>query len=299
MKKVLKVCTAIRDKDFEDRIIELIARHEWKHSFVNIDDIVNEHRRDTLFYIVEDNYTSILDLIELHNSCALNFIPVVILSNSEGSKHFNWIKRVRNPEKYFHIKANSFFESMTQIVNTMDALRDTFQFKKIDQFREDVSFSFKRSGDSSLFLNDILPRMLDLLYAERGSIMILNKNNNLVIQASTKKNLVGLEVEYKPDSVAWTVIDTKKPIFVENIEDDSRFQKGKGYAKDYFLSIPIFVNGEITGVLNLSDKIVSLLFDAADHENANKLISILEPYININLLLEHGVEIKNDIEISI
>jgi hypothetical protein len=298
MKKVLKVCTAIRDKDYEDRIVDIITKNDWKHSFVNIDDIVNEHRRDSLFYIVEDNYTSILDLIELHNSCALNFIPVIILS-SDLSKHSNWVKRVRNPEKYFHIRSANFIESMNQIVCTMDVLRDTYQFKKIDQFREDVSVSFRKNENFSGFMGDILPGMLDLLYAERGSVMILNKNNNLVIQAATKQNLVGLEVEYKSDSVAWTVIDTQKPIFVENIEDDSRFQKGKGYAKDYFLSIPIFVNGNITGVLNLSDKIVSLLFDQSDYDNANNLIKIIEPYIYINLLHESNCELRNDIEISI
>ena len=298
MKKVLKVCTAIRDKDHEDRIIDIIAKNDWKHSFVNIDDIVNEHRRDSLFYIIEDSYTSILDLIELHNSCTLNFIPVVILS-PEGSKYSGWIKRVRNPEKYFHIKFANFIESMPQIVSTMDVLRDTYQFKKIDQFREEVAASFKNNKEFSGFMGEILPGMLDLLYAERGSVMVLNKDNNLVIQAATKQNLVGLEVEYKPDSVAWTVIDTKKPIFVENIENDSRFQKGKGYAKDYFLSLPIFVNGEIMGVLNLSDKIVSLLFDQSDFANANNLIKIIEPYIYINQLHESNCELDNDIEISI
>jgi hypothetical protein len=298
MKKGLKVCTAVRDKDFEDKIIKAIESIDCRHSFVNIDDIVNEHRRDTLFYIVEDNYSSILDLIELHNSCTLNFLPVVILS-SANSKHVNWIKRVRNPEKYFHIKSDLLMASMPQIISTMDALRDTYQFKKISQFRDDVSTSFKSHPEFSGFINDILPRMLDLLYAERGSIMILNKNNNLVIEASTKKHLLGLEVEYKPDSVAWTVIDMQKPVFVENIEDDFRFQKGKGYAKDYFLSIPIFVNGHINGVLNLSDKIVSLLFDSADHENANNLIKILEPYLQIKMLVENCGNSESDIEISI
>ncbi len=298
MKKGLKVCTAVRDKDFEDRIINVINSEGWKHSFVNIDDIVNEHRRDTLFYIVEDNYSSILDLIELHNSCTLNFLPVVILS-AEDSKHSNWINKVRNPEKYFHIKSRMFLETMPQIVNTMDVLRDTYQFKKISQFRGDVSASYKKHQNFQNFINDVLPGMLDLLYAERGSIMLLNKNNNLVIEASTKKHLVGLEVEYKPDSVAWTVIDTRKPVFVENIEDDSRFKKGEGYSKDYFLSIPIFVNDNINGVLNLSDKIVSLLFDAADHENANNLIKILEPYLQIKMLMENEGAHDSDIEISI
>ncbi len=283
MKKGLKVCTAIRDENYENRTIDILKSKDWIHSFVDIDDIVNEHRKNSLFFIVEDSYTSILDLIELHNSCALNFLPVIILSN-EGSRHCNWAKRVRYPEKYFQVKTDCFIESAVQIISTMDALRDTYQFKKTSQFREDVSSSFKKHPLFSDFLNDILPRMLDLLYAERGSIMILNKKNNLVVEASTKKELVGLEVEYKPDSVAWTVINSEKPVFVEDIENDPRFKKGTGYTKDYFLSTPIFVNGKIIGVLNLSDKMVSLLFDASDNENARNLLKMIEPYFYIDLL---------------
>ena len=60
-------------------------------------------------------------------------------------------------------------------------------------------------------------------------------------------------------------------------------QKGymneKKYSKDYFLSIPVFVGGEIKGVFNLSDKLVSLLFDKTDLERANIFLTMLEPEI--------------------
>lgn len=281
MRKELRICTAIRDKEYEDRIVLLTKSQGWKHSLVNVDDIVSEHRRDTLFFIVEDSYSSILDLIEIHNSCELNFIPVVVLSGDD-SKHSNWIKRVKHPEKYFHVNMNCFSEFMVQAVKTMDALRDTYYYKKISGFRENTADAFKNNEKFSDFLSKVLPDLLELLYTERGSIMLLNGKKNLVVEAATKKELVGIEVEYKKESVAWTVIDTQKPVFVENIENDSRFKKMTGYSKDYFLSLPVFVHGEISGVLNLSDKVVSLLFDTNDYNNATNLLSILEPYLLIN-----------------
>ncbi len=281
MEKELKICTAIRDKDFEDQVVMMAKSQGWKNSFVNIDDIVTEHGRDKLFFIVEDSYTSILDLIELHNSCELNFIPVIIVSR-DNSKYLNWVKAVKFPEKYFSIGMRDFSELMVKLVKTMDVLRDTYYYKKIAIFRENTAECYKRNESFSDFINEALPRLLELLYTERGSIMLLNCRKNLVVEAASKKEIVGLEVEHKPDSVAWTVIDTEKPVFVEDIDKDPRFKKGQGYSKDYFLSLPIFVHDKIAGVLNLTDKMVSLLFDSNDYENANNLLGILEPYFLLN-----------------
>ena len=287
MKKELKICTAIRNKEYEDRVIFLSKTQGWKHSFVNIDNI---HQQDSLFFIVEDSYSSILELIELHNSVDLNFIPVIIVSEND-SKRSNWIKAVKYPEKYFQTSINFLNESMVQIVKTMDTLRDTYYYKRISIFRENISSIYK-NGTFQEFTNEVLSNLLKLLYADRGSIMLLNEKNNLVIEASSKKELNGLEVSYKPDTVAWTVIDTQKPVFVENIDNDPRFKKGEGYSKDYFLSIPIFVDGKIAGVLNLSDKIISLLFDTSDYNNANYLLSIVEPYLILNYLKK---QLKGDV----
>jgi len=283
LRKELKICTAIRNKEFEDRVVLISGTQGWKHSFVNIDDIVSEHRRDSLFFIVEDSYASILELIELHNSCDLNFIPVIVVSEKD-SKYSNWIKAVKYPEKYFHTNIDFLSESMVQIVRTMDVLRDTYYYKRTSQFRENTAASYKENEHFQDFIGEILVKLLELLYTDRGSIMLLNERNNLVVEAATKKELVGLEVAYKPDSVSWTVIDTQKPVFVENIESDTRFKKGEGYSKDYFLSLPIFVDNKIAGVLNMSDKIVSLLFDTSDYNNASNLLSIIEPYLLLNSL---------------
>ena len=85
-----------------------------------------------------------------------------------------------------------------------------------------------------------------------------------------------------------------KPIFVENIDNDPRFKKSSsGYTKDHFMSIPIFLNKKIAGVFNLSDKMVSLLFDNNDYEKANELLSVLEPYLYINKLANYIRTLRN------
>lgn len=286
MGKKLKVCTAIRNKDVEDSIKEIIQSQGWKHSNVNTGDILGDNRKDTLVFIIEDSYSSILNFIEKHNSSELNFLPTIILS-AEDSHHSDWVRYVKYSEKYFHTGAKHFKEILVQVVKTMNAFRNSSDFKRLHKFREAIANSFKEKDDFKGFMNAVLPDMLDLLHADRGSVMLLNNDGHLVIEASSKKELVGLEVAYKKESVAWTVMDTKKPVFVEDVENDSRFQKMQGYNKDYFLSIPIFLDkDEIIGVLNLSDKTISLLFDQIDHENANMLLDILEPYFFIEKKLK-------------
>lgn len=290
----LKICTAIRNKDFEDEIIKIIQDSGWVHSNVNIDDIVNEHRSANQVFIVEDNYSQILNLIEFHNSCYLNFIPVIVLSTPE-SKCKEWVKGVKFPEKYFHCGLMNFRMIAVQTINTMSAMAEAHRNLVVKKFRETTSVIFKKSAlDFRAFLSEALDMSLDMLYAERGSIMLLNEKGNLVVEAATKKAIIGLEIPPSNDNVAWTVINTAKPVFVENIDNDPRFKKsGSGYAKDYFMSIPIFLNKKIAGVFNLSDKMVSLLFDNSDYEKANELLNVLEPYLYINKLANYIRSLKN------
>ena len=290
----LKICTAIRNKDIEDEIIKLIENEGWVHSNVNIDDIVNEHRSVNHVFIVEDNYSQILNLVEYHNSCHLNFIPTVVLSSAD-SKFKDGVKGVKYPEKYFHSGLLNFRLIAPQTINTMVALAEAHRNLVVKKYRESVNAVFKRSAlDFRSFLSETLVMSLDILYAERGSIMLLNENGNLVVEAATKKEIVGIEIP-PCDNVAWTVVNTMKPVFVENIDSDPRFKKsGSGYAKDYFMSLPIFLNRKIAGVFNLSDKMVSLLFDNDDYEKANELLVVLEPYLYINNLTKYVRTLKNN-----
>ncbi|MBQ3369363.1 GAF domain-containing protein [bacterium] len=292
--KNLKICTAIRNKAIEDEIIKIIQDSGWRHSNVIMDDVLNEHRSVDQVFIIEDNYSQILNLVEFHNSCYLNFIPTVVLS-AVDSKCKDWVKGVKFPEKYFHCGLMNFRMIAPQTIETMSALAEAHKNLIVKKYREATTATFKKSAlDFRAFLDEVLSMSLDILYAGRGSIMLLNEKGNLVIEAATKKEIVGIEIPPSNENVAWTVVNTMKPIFVENIDNDPRFKKSSsGYTKDHFMSIPIFLNKKIAGVFNLSDKMVSLLFDNNDYEKANELLSVLEPYLYINKLANYIRTLRN------
>ena len=292
--KNLKICTAIRNKAIEDEIIKIIQDSGWRHSNVIMDDVLNEHRSVDQVFIIEDNYSQILNLVEFHNSCYLNFIPTVVLS-AVDSKCKDWVKGVKFPEKYFHCGLMNFRMIAPQTIETMSALAEAHKNLIVKKYREATTATFKKSAlDFRAFLDEVLSMSLDILYAGRGSIMLLNEKGNLVIEAATKKEIVGIEIPPSNENVAWTVVNTMKPIFVENIDNDPRFKKSSSeYTKDHFMSIPIFLNKKIAGVFNLSDKMVSLLFDNNDYEKANELLSVLEPYLYINKLANYIRTLRN------
>ena len=104
-------------------------------------------------------------------------------------------------------------------------------------------------------LNRILKLILDYLDAEQGSIMILEKKD-LIIKASTRKELIDCKQSLDEDCVACWVAKTRKPLFVPDINKDKRFKsrRSDNYKKKSFLSVPIANDKKIIGVINVSDK---------------------------------------------
>ncbi len=284
MKTGIKVNLAVRDKDYEDTIIKRLEKIGHNPTPVNLEDIMNGARNENQVFIVEDSYRSILDLIEIHNSCDKNFLPVIFVTSADSS-YKDWIRDVSKPDKYWPVDK----KILPYILNRAIKMMHIICVKSMENYiyRTHTSFSkfFSPGRDFRDAIYDAMKLILDFLYAEKGSIMLLDENKKLFIEAATNKKIIGLEAKYNPSSVAWTVVNSGEPVFCEDIEKDSRFEKKKkSYAKDYFLSIPIFVDGEIKGVLNLSDKIVSLLFDSVDYRRANTFLSIIEPIIKYHYL---------------
>jgi len=174
---------------------------------------------------------------------------------------------------------------LPQLVLHMDYFRSVAMLQNQSNYLSLFSDLFLHANTSfNDALHQVLAKILSFLYADKGSIMLLNSAGNLVIEASTKSELVGLEIPESKGGVAWTVMTSKESLFVEDVKTDERFEQKVGsYTKDYFLSIPIFIKGDVRGVFNISDKLLSLLFDKIDEEIAIRFMGMLEPFFAIYL----------------
>ncbi|MFH1259935.1 MAG: HD domain-containing phosphohydrolase [Elusimicrobiota bacterium] len=120
-------------------------------------------------------------------------------------------------------------------------------------------FSINFAGDITKkeMSSEILDQILQLVSADIGSIMLMEKENSeLVITASR-----GLSVEIVEQTrlkigqgIAGMVAQNAHPIFVENIETDSRFARSNRshYPAPSFICVPLKVQNKIVGVLNVN-----------------------------------------------
>ncbi len=155
----------------------------------------------------------------------------------------------------------------------------------IDQKMDDVLSSFSDLSRSLVsvpnwgqLLQTILEKSTQLLRAEQGSLMLLNKETSeLLVEA--KKSIDDIVIDSMKgrigEGIAGRVFESGEPLLVRDVENDPRIhQKNKPrYRTKSFLSIPLKIDNRVTAVLNLSDKITGEDFD----ENDLKLIQSFTP----------------------
>jgi HD-GYP domain-containing protein (c-di-GMP phosphodiesterase class II) len=96
-----------------------------------------------------------------------------------------------------------------------------------------------------------------ILHSDRASLLLLNSENKLYMVATKGlSEQIKKDILIKPgEGIAGQVAKTGKYIFVENIENDTRFLRtntSKRYNSKSFISIPLKVKNKVIGVLNIT-----------------------------------------------
>lgn len=142
-------------------------------------------------------------------------------------------------------------------------------------------------------LQKILKISLKQINAEKGSIMLRDKEGDLIVKAATNQQLMGIKRCLEDErSVSVWVVKNGKPLFVENIKEDSRFKPAEEtlYKKDNLLCVPIRnEKNAIIGVFNVTDKKRGGLFTKEDERTLLAFIS------RIVMLIENA-QLKEELE---
>ncbi|MCK5255236.1 MAG: response regulator, partial [Deltaproteobacteria bacterium] len=142
-------------------------------------------------------------------------------------------------------------------------------------------------------LQRILQLSLQQINAERGSIMLRDKQGDLVIKAASRKRLIGVKqfIEGENSVSAW-VVKNGKPILVELSKEDPRFTPSEKdlYKTDNFLCVPIKnEKGVVIGVFNVTDK-----RDGRSITKEDEII--LSGFISRIVMLIENAQLKEDLE---
>ena len=113
-----------------------------------------------------------------------------------------------------------------------------------------------------------IEKVADLLDAERGSLMLLDKKNQeLSIKAATglTEDIVRHAKVKVGEGVSGWVAENKESLLIEDITKDKRFQKRDGnYHNNSLLSVPLVTKDGILGVINVNNKISREAFNQKD-----------------------------------
>jgi len=135
-------------------------------------------------------------------------------------------------------------------------------------------FEAGRSLVSTIELKELLSTIINLatgvLRARIGSIMLLDdERTHLSIAAAIGLDKEVIRTTRLPigSSIAGYVAESKEPLFVGNVEKDSRFKREnreERYGSASLLSVPLMVKKKVIGVINIAHKISGGTFGEHD-----------------------------------
>ena len=167
---------------------------------------------------------------------------------------------------------------------------------------------------STLKLDDILQTILDfsikISQASRGSIMLLDAEKHIFFIKipfnKHEKNIDKIIFAENKNTIGW-VVKNKKPLYIEDLENDKIFSKIKIIHRiiKQLSIIPIIIENEVRGIINLENtnvntEIINLLKSFSEGaavaiNNAQLYQKIQDSYFEIIKALAQAIEAKDSI----
>lgn len=105
-------------------------------------------------------------------------------------------------------------------------------------------------------LAHIIFEIVQCVGAKSGSIMVLECHKKLRVVASTHVHLIGQMQPLQEGSPSSWVVKHKKPLHVEDIRNSGQFsERFDHYQGSAFLVAPLIGNGQVMGVISVTDKL--------------------------------------------
>jgi len=174
-------------------------------------------------------------------------------------------------------------------------------------------YHISRTISSTLKLDNILKIILDFSIktsgANKGSVMLLDEKKNVffikVAHNLSEKIIREITFDKDENTIGW-VVKNKKPLYIKDLEKDKRFSKKGGidYKLNQLLIVPIIIEGEVKGVINLDNNTsfktdtINLLKSFSEQvavaiNNAHLYQKIRDSYFEIVKALAQAIEAKD------
>jgi len=140
----------------------------------------------------------------------------------------------------------------------------------------ELSNAAVEASDEVEFFRRVLGILAASLNVERASLIFYNRERKQLEVTASYGSSVPEGTVISDDSIAAYVFKNGRAMNVQNVLTDIPdfiTKRGAGYKSDAFVSIPLFFNGNIVGVLNLTDKKNRRLFDEFEMHVLSSIIN--------------------------
>jgi len=173
-------------------------------------------------------------------------------------------------------------------------------FEKKFAILKEISAAMVITDNITAIANLMLDLAISYTNAEKGSLMLTREHNELYILAARGIDS-SLARTYRikiGEGIAGTVAKNRRPVLVEDIGTDKRFQgqKRDRYKTKSFISCPIISKNKLLGVFNINDKMNGAIFSEDElsllQSIANQAAVVLENAFLMNQLRTKAAELE-------
>ncbi len=146
---------------------------------------------------------------------------------------------------------------------------DSNKLKTLIEISARINSSY---SDLDALMVYILESAMRLVECESSSLLVMNKDDDSLrfVIALGPKGAEAIDIPVEKNSIAGWVAQTKKPIVINNVGKDSRFsfsvQNKTGYVSQTMIALPMCIQDECIGVIELINKTGNRFFDKTDLE---------------------------------
>ncbi len=230
--------------------------------------IINDVNSDDRFYKGVDLNTGFVtrNILCTPMMAREEFVGVLEIVNKKEKDHFSPLD-MRLLEVIATISASSItnrllYEDLKKRVEELNALYE-------------LSRSVELVDNEKDFFANVITTLAESLHVERGSLILFIPDRGRLEVVATYGSSIPVGAVVSEESIAAHVFKTGKIVNVSNIKKDlpEYCEKNTGYKSNAFVSVPLYYNNRIAGVLNLTDKKNRRLFDDFELNVLSALIS--------------------------
>lgn len=246
---------------------------------------------DPVDLIISDHAMGEIQVKKLLESAGKLYSPLIHIILTDQKEAHERLSVVNEDEIYWFLSTP--WERKDIVFTVRNALKYADLLSKKEALLKTVGVLAAKDISLEVKLQKILTISLKQINAEKGSIMLRDKQGDLIVKAATNQQLIGIKRCMEDEkSVSVWVVKNGESLFVENIKEDSRFKTFEEtlYKTDNFLCVPIKnEKGAIIGVFNATDKGEGKLFTKEDE-------STLSTFISRIVILIENAQLKEELE---